>query len=232
MGIFRDMWLVSSALAWFSDERGTRRRKEPEIYRPPPSAPFPPIPPEILTPETFQRWPELPEPEPAAEDELDEYYEPPKPPRPGVPMREFATGRTWYECYRRDEVSKTRCWIRAVGFTRKRDGDLHSLLPMKVRGQLWLLRVEAMNRMSQPLKPWDIPSLLELVHPDGRAFRPVRGRYDADDPSGVRDFSTASELPALQKGATARGGIVFILPDEAVEYTISVEGGTIRAVEQ
>ena len=231
MGIFRDMWLVSSALAWFSDERGTRRRKDPEIYVPPMPAPRPPQPPTILTAEQFQRWPPLPEPEPTTRDDLDEFVEEPKSPRPGVPMRQFETGRTWYECYRRDEVSKVRCWIRAVDFTRKRDGDLEARFPVKVDGQLWLLRVEAMNRMSQPLNPRQISSLLELVHPDGRAFRPVRGRYDTDEPSGVSAFSAYDPGPMLRPGATARGGIVFILPDEAVEYTISVEGGRITAVE-
>jgi hypothetical protein len=227
MGIFRDMWLVSSALAWFSDEPRTRREPETPVFFPP--EPGPPIPPEILTPEMFQRWPPRPDPEPAAEEDLDEFVEETEPPRPGVPVSQFATGRTWYDCVRRDEDGEVRCQIRGVAFERKREGEMYALLPVKANGRLWLLRIEVINRTKRALDPWEIRDILEVVHPDGRSFRSLNGRFDFDEPSGARAFAYLPDTPRLQPGQTLAGGIVFLLPDEPAEYTLAVVGGRIKA---
>ncbi len=150
-----------------------------------------------------------------------------------VPIKEAISSGAWLHCEYtyRDELIKFR--LKVISFRKLNLSEVDEPENIKVidsNANYWLMEIEVINLIKEPLSPTFGPDQIILIDQDGFKFHVshdthLRLSSEFSKKSRMDRFFATDLIPK----AKAIGTIPFQLPeDDEAEYSLSLKNGTVR----
>lgn len=144
-----------------------------------------------------------------------------------VKLREAIAGGHWYDCTAERYNESLHFKVRVVAFSQTSAQEIDPDSEEEFEGDLWLLKIEVVNLDKRPVEVSYVRDVLELEDDEGYVFQPFTATdLDLDRESGLLRLSGGSGTPLSPK-LKASGAVLFVLPQEDSEYSLSIQEGSI-----
>ena len=152
-----------------------------------------------------------------------------------IPIKDLVRDGSWLKCMARNRWTKdTNEWtfrMRILSFERldypEMDRPLHEQLTPTEEGAVWwLMKLEVVNLSKVSLLFGYLTQEMRVVDGDGFQFEGGDGGLHFSDFGRQIGLSLGSLSPKLK----AHGAVLFKVPDEDAEYSLTIKDGTMEEI--
>lgn len=137
----------------------------------------------------------------------------------------------WLQCSTKTYDGDIIFRIRTLSFGKMNDNEIdRSKIKKLDEGILWILKIEIVNFTKNPLPAYHIRDKIKLLDQDNFMFDAIQDHYLTYDSiyatkNGLCRFISISGTPSLPCKMKTEGSLAFLLPDDELEFYLSIEDG-------